>query len=154
MEAHMKNLWIVLLLCGLGLGILFAQAGSETEKERAAVRAVIDNAYIQAVYVKADATAVAEGWHPGCDIAILSREGILNKVSAYEFVRSFKQGHPPFDKNARAEYRSIEVSGYAAAAVVEVKSGDRPVYTDMLLLYKFADGWKIVSKIYYSYPKN
>jgi hypothetical protein len=100
MEAHMKNLWIVLLLCGLGLGILFAQAGSETEKERAAVRAVIDNAYIQAVYVKADATAVAEGWHPGCDIAILSREGILNKVSAYELVRGFKQGHPPFDKNA------------------------------------------------------
>ena len=150
----MKTFWIVFLLCGLGMGILFAQAGTEPEKEKAAVRKVIEDAYIQAVFVKGDAAAVAEGWHPGCDIVILSREGRLNKVPAYEFVRGFKQGHPPYDKNARAEYRSIEVSGYAASAVVEVKSGDKPLYTDMLLLYKFADGWKIVSKIFYSYPRN
>ncbi|MFC2139170.1 nuclear transport factor 2 family protein [Bacteroidota bacterium] len=28
------------------------------------------------------------------------------------------------------------------------------MYTDFMNLYKFDDGWKIVTKTYYAYPKN
>jgi len=44
--------------------------------------------------------------------------------------------------------------GRAAVAVLELLSGDKPVYTDMLSLYKFDDGWKIVTKIFYAYPRS
>ena len=135
------------------LGTLMAQTGNDLEKEKSAVKKVVEEAYVEAVFIKGDAAAVAEGWHPGCDIVIMMPDGRLNKTPAYNFVRAFKQGHPPFDKNARAEFRTIEVSGYAASVVLEIRSGETPVYTDMLLLYKFVDGWKIVSKIYYAYPK-
>jgi hypothetical protein len=143
----------VLVACACA-GMLFSQAAPDLEKEKADIKKVIMESYVEAVFIKGDAAAVAAGWHPGCDIVVLMPNGALSKFPAYNFVRGFQQGHPPFDKNARAEFRSIEVSGYAAVAVLELKSGDKPVYTDMLSLYKFTDGWKIVSKIYYSYPKN
>jgi len=150
----MKTFWTTVLIVWAGLGTMTAQSGSDLEKERAAVKKVVEDAYIQAVFHTADAAAVAEGWHPGCDIVVMGQDGRLVKLPAHNFVRAFKQGHAPFDKNARGEFRSIEVSGYAASVIVEVLSGDKPVYTDMLLLYKFVDGWKIVSKTYYTYPKS
>ncbi|MEN6310655.1 MAG: nuclear transport factor 2 family protein [Acidobacteriota bacterium] len=149
----MKVFWTVALIVCVCAGTLFSVTGDDVEKEKADIKKVIEDAYVQAIFIKGDAAAVAAGWHPGCDIVTLSRDGRLGKMPAYEFVRGFQQGRPPFDKNARAEFRTIEVSGYAAVAVLELKSGDTPVYTDIMSLYKFVDGWKIVTKIFYSYPR-
>jgi hypothetical protein len=128
-----------------------AGAPADLETEKAAIRQVVMDAYVNGMFVRADAEAVRKGWHPGCDIVSFQNGGLV-KMPAHNFARRFDRQPKPLDTQARAEFTSITVSGYAAVAILELKSGDRPVYTDMLSLYKFDDGWKIVTKIFYSYP--
>jgi hypothetical protein len=53
----------------------------------------------------------------------------------------------------KAEFPRVDVSGTGASARVEIFRDGKHTFTDYLLLYKFADGWKIVSKAYYSHPR-
>jgi hypothetical protein len=151
-----------LALWALSAGAVLAQTpaaappatatAADIELEKTAIRKTIIEAYVEGMFLKADPEAVRRGWHPGCDIVVLQR-GTLVKMPAYNFARRFDRERVPLDPNAKAEFLSITVSGYAAVAVLELKSGDRPVYTDMLSLYKFDDGWKIVTKVFYEYPR-
>ena len=45
----------------------------------------------------------------------------------------------------------IDVEGEAAVARIELFRGGKHLFTDYQLLYKFDDGWKIVSKVYHSH---
>ena len=53
------------------------------------------------------------------------------------------------------KFININVTGYTAVAIAEIirKNGWHE-YTDYLSLYKFDDGWKIVSRIAYKHPDN
>jgi hypothetical protein len=157
-----RLLTVTIVVGWLGSGSAFAQsapgaaaapvsAQAQLDAEKTAIERVIRDAYVEGIFVKADAGAVREGWHPGCDIVTLQNGGLV-KMPAHNFARRFDRQPMPLDRNARAEFVSITVSGYAAVAVLELKSGDRAVYTDMMSLYRFDDGWKIVTKIYYAYP--
>ena len=46
------------------------------------------------------------------------------------------------------EFLLVDVAGYAASAKLDVFRGETHFSTDYMLLYKFTDGWKIVSKIF------
>jgi hypothetical protein len=153
MEDIVKKTLILGLLGILSLGVASAQSGVDPSAEREAVKKVVLEAYVEAMFLKGDPVAVAKGWHPGCDIVQFAN-GSLMKAPAYNFVRRFERQPLPLDPKARAVFKTIEVSGYAAVAVLELLSGDKPVYTDMLSLYKFDDGWKIVTKIFYTYPRS
>jgi Putative lumazine-binding len=48
----------------------------------------------------------------------------------------------------KADFPEVNVTGGAASVRVEVFRDGKHTFTDYLLLYKFADGWKIVSKTY------
>ena len=148
----MKKALIIVFLGILSLGLASAQSGVDLNAEKEAVKKVVQESYVDAMFLKGDPAAVAKGWHPGCDI-VQFVNGNLMKAPAYNFVRRFERQPLPLDPKARAVFKTIEVSGYAAVAVLELLSGDKPVYTDMLSLYKFDDGWKIVTKIFYAYPR-
>jgi hypothetical protein len=45
----------------------------------------------------------------------------------------------------------VDVTGDAAVAKFEFYVGIKLAYVDYQFLYKFADGWKIVSKIFHKY---
>ena len=53
----------------------------------------------------------------------------------------------------KADFPVVEVSGTAASVRVEVYRDGKHTFTDYLLLYKFTDGWKIVSKAYDTHPR-
>jgi hypothetical protein len=42
----------------------------------------------------------------------------------------------------------VDVTGYTAVTKLDVYKGTVHFSTDSMLLYKFEDGWKIVSKIF------
>ncbi len=47
----------------------------------------------------------------------------------------------------------IDITGTAAVVRLELFRDGVHVFTDYLSLYKFSEGWKIVSKIFYRYPE-
>ena len=63
---------------------------------------------------------------------------------------------PAFDPTrAKMDCRivSLDVTGGAAAAKVEMSRDGKLVYTDYLSLLRFSDGWKIAAKVYHSHKK-
>jgi hypothetical protein len=79
----------------------------------------------------------------------------LTKYPIYSWVESVKKKmdkHPegrPEEEKITCKYKSIDVTGNAAMAKIELYQKDKKLFTDYLQLYKFDGGWRIVSKIYH-----
>ena len=53
------------------------------------------------------------------------------------------------EEKVTAKFPIIDITGNAAMVKLEYYKGGNHVFTDYLSLYKFEEGWKIVSKIYF-----
>ena len=147
----MKNiivLFSVLLLVSVTLN---AQSNVNAEKET--IKKVIVDAYVDGLFNEGDVEKIQKGWHKDCDIVVFKNND-LNIVEAAMWVERFKKNPTPLFPGTTYEFTDIYVAGYAAIAIVEIYQKGKHIYTDFMNLYKFDDGWKIVTKTYYAYPKN
>lgn len=117
------------------------------------VRQVVVESYVNGIFLKGDYKLVKKGWHSDCDIVILEN-GKIRKLPAKYWVNRLKEYPEPLDPNVTYKFIDVKVTGYAAIAIIEIFSKGRPLYTDYMCLYKFKDGWKIATKIYYAYPSS
>jgi hypothetical protein len=127
------------------------------EREKKAIQKVIIDGYIEGVFLKGDTTLIKANWHDACDIVYFEpKSKTLMKGSAVKhFAGHFKKKPGPFNENITYVFKDIQITGYAAVATVDIYNKDKSkqIYTDYLCLYKFEDGWKIVTKIFYAYPR-
>jgi hypothetical protein len=83
---------------------------------------------------------------------LVLQEDTLNKVTVDEWlprVEVMKRENPElWAAEVRHTFELVDVAGYAAVAKLEVYRGDIHFSTDYLLLYRFQEGWRIVSKIF------
>ena len=116
-----------------------------------AIKQVIERAYIQGIHGDQDESAVKSGFHQDFAMLVLKDEA-LEKVSVDEWldrVEVMKAGNPDmWAAQTRHTFELVDVAGYAAVAKLEVYKGDTHFSTDYLLLYRFAGGWRIVSKVF------
>ena len=125
------------------------------DAEKKAVIQVITDAYINGVHAKPDAAAMRRGFHPDFRMLVLA-DGKMNAVTLDEWAGRVEKSaaNPNAARPAiKAEFPVVEIAGAAASARVEVFRDSKHTFTDYLLLYKFADGWKIVSKTYHTHPR-
>ena len=151
----MKKRLIVLsflIFSGLFYGLSCAQ-NAEINPEKEAIKKTIVDAYINGIFNKGDASLVKKGVHPDCNVLILT-QGNLIKTPAYSYVERLEKNPGPLRAGTTYEFTDIHVTGYAGLAIVEIFQEDKHIYTDYLSLYKFDDGWKIVTKVFYSHPQN
>jgi hypothetical protein len=131
----------------------FSSQNAEVNPEIEAIKKVIVDAYINGVFNKGDASLIRKGCHPDCDVLILA-QGSLMKTPAYSIVDRLEKNPGPIHAGTTYRFIDIHVTGYAGLAVVEIFQEGKPIYTDYISLYKFDDGWKLVTKIFYSHPQN
>jgi hypothetical protein len=128
-----------------------AQAGTD---EVAAVEAVIAAAYIKGIHIDRDVDAIRKGFHPAFTMFVYE-DGKISTMSIDEWIKAIEEGKKknpdPPKVITTFEFPVIEVSGNAAVARVELYKDGRHAFTDFMSLYKFADGWKIIGKIYCRY---
>lgn len=125
------------------------------EAETKAVIQVINDAYINGVHAKPDGAAMRKGFHSDFRMLVLT-DGKMTAVTLEEWASRVEKSaaNPPATRPAiKAEYPVVSVAGNSASARVEVYRDGKHTFSDFLLLYKFADGWKIVSKAYYTHPR-
>ena len=150
-------------------GVLFSAAllpgilsGQETPRapvsesdDVAAVKTVIEEAYVKGIHIDQNIEAIRKGFHPAFTMFAF-KDGEISKTSIDEWISSIEEGkkkNPNRPKvDTKHEFVSVEVSGNAAVARLEMYKDGKHVFTDFMSLYKFADGWKIVAKIYYRHP--
>jgi hypothetical protein len=128
---------------------------AQHEAESKAVIQVITDAYINGVHAKPDAAAMRRGFHPDFRMLVLT-DGKMTSVTLDEWASRVEKSaaNPSAARPAiKADFPQVSVAGNTASARVEVYRDGKHTFTDYLLLYKFADGWKIVSKAYYAHPR-
>lgn len=131
---------------------VFAAAAAPADVE--AVKAVVQSAYVDGVHAKGDVALMRGGFHPSFRMLTL-RDGALTPVTLDEWAGRIEKGAA--DRSAprpeiRAEFTSVDVTKDAAVVRLELYRGGKHAFTDYLSLYRFPDGWKIVSKTFQAHP--
>ncbi|UCH10627.1 MAG: nuclear transport factor 2 family protein, partial [Fidelibacterota bacterium] len=94
---------------------------------------------------------VRSGFHDDFRMLVLA-DNAIDKVSVDEWltrIEGMKAANPDlWSAEASHQFKLIDVASYAAVAVLDVYRGEVHFSTDYMLLYKFDEGWRIVSKIF------
>jgi hypothetical protein len=116
-----------------------------------AIREVIEEAYIRGIHGNQDESTVKGGFHRDFAMLVL-KDDALEKVDIDEWLRrveKMKADNPAlWTAETRHEFRLVDVSRYAAVAKLDVYKGETHFSTDYMLLYRFGEGWRIVSKVF------
>jgi hypothetical protein len=130
-----------------------ARMASAADGDRQAIETVVRSAYVEGVHIKGDPALMRKGFHPDFRMFML-REGALVTVTLDEWAgrieKAAKERTGPAPQ-IRAEFPLVDVAGNEAVARVEIHRDGKHIFTDYLSLYRFADGWKIVGKIFQSH---
>ena len=119
--------------------------------EKEAIKQVIEKAYIRGIHGDQDEETVKSGFHQDFAMLVL-RDDTIDKVSVDEWldrIETMKADNPElWNAKTTHSFVLIDVTDYAAVAKLDVWKGETHFSTDYMLLYKFEDGWRIVSKIF------
>lgn len=119
--------------------------------EKEAIKKVIEEAYIGGIHERQDEGAARRGFHHDFTMFVL-KDNILDAVtldSWFGRIEQLKVDAPElWEAKTTSTFEFIDVSHDAAVVKLDVYKGDTHFSTDYMLLYKFEDGWKIVSKIF------
>ena len=119
--------------------------------EEKAIKQVIEKAYIQGIHGNQDENIVKSGFHQEFNMLVL-QENTIEKFAVDEWLKRIEKMKAENPKLWEAEttydFKLIDVTGYAAVAKLDVYRGEVHFSTDYMFLYKFEEGWRIVSKIF------
>jgi hypothetical protein len=143
------------LAVGILLGFAAAVSVADQAEEEAKVKAVVQSAYVEGVHAKGDAALMRKGFHPDFRMLVL-KDGKMTAVTLEEWagrLEAQNKKEPNGPKPAiRADFPMVDITGNAAVVKVELYRDGKHTFTDYLSLYKFADGWMIVAKIFQLHP--
>lgn len=131
---------------------IHAEKDSRMENvEKESIIRIIEKAYIQGIHKNQDEKAVKSGFHQDFNMLVL-QDNAIDKVTVDKWlgrIETMKEDNPEL-WNAETTYKLklIDVASHAAVAILDVYKGKVHFSTDYMLLYKFEEGWKIVSKIF------
>lgn len=123
--------------------------------EQEAVKNIVQTAYIDGLQNEGDADKIDAGFHPDFHLLGIGKNEEMWNRSIKEWkasaIKKREEGKFPLtgDKKVTAEYKSIDITGNAAAVKLYYYVGRKHIYTDYLSLYKFGSDWKIVNKIFH-----
>lgn len=119
--------------------------------EKEPIREIIEKAYIEGIHGTQDEATVRSGFHEDFAMLVL-QDGVLEKVSVEEWlhrIQGMKADNPDmWSAETKHKFQLIDISGYAAVAKLDVYKGETHFSTDYMLLYRFEEGWRIVSKVF------
>jgi hypothetical protein len=142
----MKYLFLVLFFTPF---IVTAQSGEED-----AVKNVITTSYINGLQNGGSIEDIRKGFHPTFTM-LRFRENDVKPLPIEEWISNIEKqrakNEPP-PPVAEGKFIDIDITGNAAVVKLDLHRGGKRTFTDYLVLYKFTEGWKIISKSFYRYP--
>jgi len=146
----MRTMIIALTLTMLLSAPLVARA--EALSDEAAIRQLVQQAYVDGLLNLGDLEKTRSGFHP--DFVLLGlRNDQLTRFPIADWIASAEKQKAAGQKppSTTIQKISVDITGTAAAVKLELVRAGKLVYTDYLSLYKFNNDWKIVGKIYFSH---
>lgn len=119
--------------------------------DRKAIIQVIEKAYVGGIHGDQDRETVQSGFHQDFAMLVL-QDNALEKVVVDQWlarVEAMKIEAPDlWETETQYTLELLDVTGYAAVVKLQVYKGSTHFSTDYMLLYRFREGWRIVSKIF------
>lgn len=147
----MKKFVVLFLMMILLISFSIAFAQDNLDKEKSSIKKVVTEAYVNGLLNGGDLEPTKKGFHPDFNL-LGQRDNQLTKWPIAEWIKyaeEQKKKNPNGPKEKfTPEFPVIDITGSAAIVKIELRRSGKHKYTDYLSLYKFNDGWKIVSKIY------
>jgi hypothetical protein len=126
-----------------------AQSGDEE-----AIKNVVTTAYIEGIQNRGDVDNIRKGFHPSFNMLRLT-DNDIKPLSIEEWITNIvkvKAKNEPAPTKAEGKFVNVDISGNAAVVKLDLFREGKRTFTDYLVLYKFTEGWRIVSKTYYRHP--
>ena len=132
------------------LSVFIMAQEKPTDKE--IILKTIEKAYVQGLQNGNEIANILKGFHPGFNLLGVDQNNHLSKLPIYTWYdmveARIEAGNKP-EVETTAKYPLVDITGNAAIVKVELYREDKMIFTDYLSLYKFKEGWRIVSKIYH-----
>jgi hypothetical protein len=144
---NMTKRLAVLLALILAATVTLAQSADDD----AAIKEVVDRAYVQGVHIDADPAKIRSGMHDsfimfvrnGDNVTSLTRDAWIERIEAGK-----AQPKPAKKPETTAEIDVLDRAGDTAVARVKLFRDGKQVFTDYIALYRFPSGWKLVGKAF------
>lgn len=139
----------ILTLSIICCGLLAIAQSSEEE----VVKSVVTSAYVEGIQNNGSIDDIRKGIHPGFTmLRVINNE--LKPFPIEEWITAIEKRRAeakPEDKPVRtdAKFISVDITGTAAAVKLELSQGGKKTFTDYIVLHKFTEGWKIISKSFF-----
>ncbi|MBX2944361.1 MAG: nuclear transport factor 2 family protein [Cyclobacteriaceae bacterium] len=142
----MKKVLVLTLVC-----IAFVvHAQSDVE----AIKKVVTVAYIEGTQNLGSIDDIRKGFHPSFTMLRLL-ENNVSPLSLEDWIKAIETRRKENAGNlVRTEGKilTVDVMGRAATVKLELHKEGKLIFIDYLALYKFLEGWRIVSKTFYRHP--
>jgi hypothetical protein len=147
---------IIAIVLMLAASVLLAQSEKE---EQEAIKQVIQSAYVDGIQNNGDQQKIDAGFHPGFRLLGTGQGNEMWELPIYSWKERVANDVAAGKKPRKAEeavsvkFLDVDVTGNAAVVKLEFYVGEKLTFVDYISLYKFEEGWKIVSKIFYRFPE-
>jgi len=142
----MKN---TILLCFLVCFTLTFSLAQPSDSE--AIRSVVISAYIEGTQNQGSIDAIRKGFHPSFTMVRLM-DNDVSPLALEDWIAAIEKRRKDAGANplrTDGKILAIDVIGNAATVKLELHREGKLIFTDYLALYKFTEGWRIVSKTFY-----
>jgi hypothetical protein len=138
-----KYLLIIILFTSVAAG---AQINDEAD-----VKQVVTSAYVEGIHNRGNVEDIRKGFHPSFNMLRLMNNEI-KPLPIEEWIANLekaKKESPNSPARTEGKFITVDITGNNAVVKLELYREDKKIFTDYLVLYKFTEGWRIVSKTFY-----
>lgn len=127
------------------IGCMFCNAQKLDEKKR--IEAIITECYIEPLYLKGNLDKIKEGFHKEFTMYVLYKGKfyVTSRAKWIENIKATRARNLP-QKNYSWQFEIIDHEGQTAIVKLHIDEARELKYVDYLTLYKFQDGWKVITK--------
>jgi hypothetical protein len=136
------------------LFLAFCSVAFSQGTDEAAIKQVVTSAYIEGIQNRGNVEDIRKGFHPSFTMLRMTNNEI-KPLPIEEWITNIekaKAGNEPAPAKAEGKFVSVDITGTAAVVKLDLFRDGKRTFTDYLVLYKFTEGWRIVSKTYYRHP--
>lgn len=127
----------------------FAQSADET-----AIKGVITSAYIEGIQNRGSIDDIRKGFHPSFTmLRVIDND--IKPLPIEEWITNLEKARkdtPAPTTRTEGTFLSVDITGTAAVVKLELTRGGKKTFTDYLVLSRFTEGWRIISKSFYRHP--
>src|SRR5687767_5580222 len=127
---------------------------AHAQSDEDAIKDVINTSYIGGIQNRGSSEDIRKGFHPSFTMLRLT-ENEIKPLPIEEWISNIEKSkakNEPAPPKAEGKFITVDITGNAAVVKLDLFRDSKKTFTDYLVLYKFTEGWKIVSKTYYRHP--